>query len=270
MAPGARRAPLRSIAIVDENPTAQYLYPEFQLAQKMFRRNAESKRTSSIRQSLRFETGVCSRGASPWIWSITGSRISISTDPRNHVLRRPTLTDLAVVTPHPRAHALFADKQNLALLSDAQTRYASFGVADASIELLARGVPLTRTVGSGEEDWWRARKDWFFKPRHGFGSRGAYRGDKLTRRVFADVLSGALHGPAVHAAQRTTENRQQRQGGFKVDVRCYAYDGRIQLMAARLYQGQTTNFRTAGGGFAPVYVVSDQPEELTIPARPRN
>jgi hypothetical protein len=28
----------------------------------------------------------------------------------------------------------------------------------------------------------------------------------------------------------------------------------MQLVVARLYQGQTTNFRTAGGGFAPVYV----------------
>ena len=27
----------------------------------------------------------------------------------------------------------------------------------------------------------------------------------------------------------------------------------IQLVCARLYEGQTTNFRTAGGGFAPVY-----------------
>jgi hypothetical protein len=26
------------------------------------------------------------------------------------------------------------------------------------------------------------------------------------------------------------------------------------LVAARLYQGQTTNFRTPGGGFAPVFV----------------
>jgi hypothetical protein len=43
---------------------------------------------------------------------------------------------------------------------------------------------------------------------------------------------------------------------LKADIRCYAYDGRIQLMAARLYQGQTTNFRTAGGGFAPVYVTA--------------
>jgi len=27
----------------------------------------------------------------------------------------------------------------------------------------------------------------------------------------------------------------------------------MQWVAARLYRGQTTNFRTPGGGFAPVY-----------------
>jgi hypothetical protein len=40
---------------------------------------------------------------------------------------------------------------------------------------------------------------------------------------------------------------------LKFDVRDYAYDGAVQWVAARLYQGQTTNFRTPGGGFAPVY-----------------
>jgi hypothetical protein len=41
----------------------------------------------------------------------------------------------------------------------------------------------------------------------------------------------------------------------KMDVRLYTYDSRVLLVAARLYQGQTTNFRTPGGGFAPVFVV---------------
>ena len=41
----------------------------------------------------------------------------------------------------------------------------------------------------------------------------------------------------------------------KTDVRLYAYDGQLLLTAARLYQGQTTNFRTPGGGFAPVFVI---------------
>ena len=44
---------------------------------------------------------------------------------------------------------------------------------------------------------------------------------------------------------------------LKVDLRCYAYQGQALLFAARLYQGQTTNFRTAGGGFAPVLTLLD-------------
>jgi hypothetical protein len=39
---------------------------------------------------------------------------------------------------------------------------------------------------------------------------------------------------------------------LKVDVRLYTYRGELLLAAARLYRGQTTNFRTPGGGFAPV------------------
>jgi hypothetical protein len=31
--------------------------------------------------------------------------------------------------------------------------------------------------------------------------------------------------------------------------------GQVLLTAARLYQGQTTNFRTPGGGFAPVFAI---------------
>ena len=40
---------------------------------------------------------------------------------------------------------------------------------------------------------------------------------------------------------------------LKFDLRAYTYAGDVMWMAARLYQGQTTNFRTPGGGFAPVY-----------------
>ena len=39
----------------------------------------------------------------------------------------------------------------------------------------------------------------------------------------------------------------------KADIRLFTYDGHVLLAVARLYQGQTTNFRTPGGGFAPVF-----------------
>ena len=52
-------------------------------------------------------------------------------------------------------------------------------------------VPRTEAVRPERaEALWAARRGLFFKPASGFGSRGAYRGDKLTRRVFEEILAG--------------------------------------------------------------------------------
>ncbi len=42
---------------------------------------------------------------------------------------------------------------------------------------------------------------------------------------------------------------------FKVDLRLYVYRDRLLGITSRIYQGQVTNLRTEGGGFAPVRVV---------------
>ena len=96
----------------------------------------------------------------------------------------------AVITPHPRAHALYADKRNLMLLSDPQA-LAALGVDVATVDCVQRGVPQTVTVNpENGAKFWSERKRWFFKPPAGFGSRAAYRGDKLTKRVFEEILAG--------------------------------------------------------------------------------
>jgi len=46
-----------------------------------------------------------------------------------------------------------------------------------------------------------------------------------------------------------------KQIELKQDVRAYTYNGEVLLLASRLYMGQTTNFRTEGGGFAPVFII---------------
>ncbi|HET9862867.1 MAG TPA: hypothetical protein VFP37_05455 [Steroidobacteraceae bacterium] len=246
-------SPLRSIAIVDENPRAQYLYPEFQLAKRLFESRGIRSRIADPAE-LRIAGGRLECGGEPV--DLVYNRLTdfYFESPASHALKMAYERDLAVITPHPRAHALYANKRNLVLLGDASALDA-LGADESSIELLAGAIPVTREVAADDEQWWLNRKDWFFKPRNGFGSRGAYRGDKLTRRVFADVLRGG------YLAQRLTppSERQRSIDGskevFKIDVRCYAYAGSIQFLAARLYQGQTTNFRTSGGGFAPIYVV---------------
>ena len=103
-------------------------------------------------------------------------------------------------------------------------------------------------------------KNWFYfsvqtpkNPAAGYGSKAAYRGEKLTKRVWEEMpkstyVAQALVAPSVRNIAATAAATP-----LKADVRNYAYAGEVRLVAARLYQGQTTNFRTPGGGFAPVF-----------------
>ena len=66
-------------------------------------------------------------------------------DARSRALREAYLTGAAVLTPHPRAHALYADKRNLALLSD-PVRLRALGVGAGTIEILVRGIARTEVL----------------------------------------------------------------------------------------------------------------------------
>jgi len=105
------------------------------------------------------------------------------------------------------------------------------------------------------DDFWARRRELFFKPVAGYGSKAAYRGDKLTRRVFDEIIAGDYVAQALVPPSQRTVARDGEPALLKLDLRNYVYAGHVQLVAARLWQGQTTNFRTPGGGFAPVLVV---------------
>jgi hypothetical protein len=151
-------------------------------------------------------------------------------------------------------HALFADKRNLTLLSDRATM-AAWGLPADLLGAL-EGVPRTVAASAiNAEELWRSRKEWFFKPTSGHGGKAVYRGDKLTRGVWANILEGGYVAQAFAAPGARKIRVDGVETTCKMDVRLYTYAGHTLLAAARLYQGQTTNFRTAGGGFAPIYVV---------------
>lgn len=247
---------LTRIAIVDDAPAEQYLYPEFLLFRSLFERRHLEAVIADARE-LVWHDGA--------LWH-QEQRIDLVynrlTDfylvaPQHAALRAAYEAGAVVLTPHPHAHALYADKRNLVRLSDPDF-LGALDLPATSIETLMRGVPRTVAVDAAHaEALWAARRRYFFKPAAGYGSKAAYRGDKLTRRVWSEILG------ADYVAQETvppSERALHVDGGtqdLKLDIRAYVYDGAIQALAARLYQGQTTNFRTPGGGFAPVVVVPD-------------
>ena len=247
-------APLRRIAIVDEAPGEQYLAPEFELFRRLFQ-EAGCEAVIADPAELSWDGRSLNHSGAP-VDLIYNRLTDFYLDaPRHAALREAYLADAVVLTPHPRAHALYADKRNLVLLSDPPALEA-MGVPGPTRETLQAGIPATVPVTpDGAERFWSERRRWFFKPATGFGSRAAYRGDKLTRRVFDDILAGDYIAQAIVPP---SERRVQVDAGhqdMKLDLRAYVYRGQVQLVAARLYQGQTTNFRTPGGGFAAVVSV---------------
>jgi hypothetical protein len=245
--------PLRTIAIVDDAPAAQYLFPEFLLMRKLFAAQGLNAIIVDARE-LAVDAGTLRWQGQPIDLVYNRSTDFYFDEPVHAALAEAYAHDLAVITPHPHAHALYSNKRNLVTLSD-EGLLRAMNATPGDIETLLTSIPRTRLVTGGDESWWKDRKQWFFKPASGFGSRGTYRGDKLTRRAFGDVMRGD------YIAQLIAPPGERRRGSspdrFKLDVRSYAYDGVQQLLAARLYQGQTTNFRSAGGGFAPVYVLDE-------------
>jgi hypothetical protein len=244
--------PLARVAIVDEAPAEQYLYPEFLLFQRLFEAHGVQTVVADPSQ-FEWRAGVLAHD---------DERIDLIynrlTDfylerPEHAALREAYLSGSVPVTPHPRAHALYANKRNLALLTDA-ARLQSWGVPEETIATLLSGIPSTRPVDpTAAEHLWSERKGLFFKPASGFGSRGSYRGDKLTRKVFAEILEGDYVAQALVPPSERLIRDAETPRVLKMDLRNYVYNGQVQLVAARLYQGQTTNFRTPGGGFAPVF-----------------
>lgn len=241
----------RSIAIVDDAPEEQYLYPEFVLAQRLLE-----------------ACGMVSLIADPGDLTYDGTTLYCRGQPidmvynrlvdfdlaesRHHTLRRAYEDGAVVLTPNPHIHALLADKRNLTLLTDAG-RLAGWGVGEeerAALSSIPAAVPVT---AENAEELWRRRGSLFFKPVAGHGGKAVYRGDKLTRSAWANILSATYVAQEIAPPGERLIRLASDTVVRKVDVRLYTYDGALLLAAARLYQGQTTNFRTEGGGFAPVF-----------------
>ncbi len=239
------------IAIVDDAPGEQHLYPDFELAKGLLEEQGFEAVIADA-ASLRFQDGVL---------TIDGRAIDLVynrlvdfgfEEPAHTALRDAYAAGAVVVTPNPHIHALYADKRNLVLLSDGK-QLRGWGLAEDAAATLDTALPKTvRVSAENAEALWEGRRELFFKPARGYGSKATYRGEKVTRRVWSEITVGDYVAQVYAPPSRRGVLVDGARTDLKVDIRLYTYAGAVLLTAARLYQGQTTNMRTPGGGFAPV------------------
>ncbi len=199
----ARCAPSRSWMTI---PARQYLAPEFELARELFLAHGIQAVITDPRQL-------------DW-----RERRAMASGPRGRHAGRPGLQPadrlLSVRTRPRRPARSLRDRRHRGHASSARARAARRQAqpgraqrrrAAGRMGRLARRprrcsrevVPRTQLVtAENAEDLWAQRRQLFFKPATGYGSKAAYRGDKLTRRVWGEILAAPYRGPGAGAAER--------------------------------------------------------------------
>jgi hypothetical protein len=247
---GSKIRPER-IAIIDEDPSQQYLYPEMCAFAGLF--NA---------------WGVPAKVVDPQQLEASADGVWFNDQPVDLVynrhcdfylesesmagLRAAYLARKVCLTPNPHVYGLLADKRRLVLWSDPEKR-AAFVLSATEQTLLDETLPACGLLSDLDlQQAWSARKQSVFKPVDSFGSRGVLLGRKISRKRFDQLpavttLVQELVPPSLTEVPGTEP--------MKTDLRLYAYRDRALGVTARLYHGQVTNLRTPGGGFARVKVV---------------
>lgn len=246
--------PLRTLVILDDAPTGQFLYPEMQALQRLF-----------------IQQGINTLIASPedLVWrnnkllineQIVDLVYNRHTDfylqtPAMETVKTAYLSGGVVLTPHPAAYGFRADKRLLAYLSD-ETFLQDMGLNQHEIRLVSDVIPVAKLVTpANADDLWRQRKHWFFKPASGHGSKGVYKGAKLTKKTWQMIVANDYVAQQYVEPSRRGVSVQGQRVPLKADLRHYVYNGETLHRLARLYSGQATNMRTPAGGFSQVVVL---------------
>lgn len=220
-----------SVAIIDEKPDLQRLYIEFLVYQQIFKSAGMSCEIFNYDQVEKIKNfGLIYNRYTDFFLS----------QPESAALRELFNSQMNL-SPNPYEYFLLADKQRL-LDWNLQNEIAK---PESLLKIFDLGT-------ADKEEIWQNRKNLFIKPKNSFGSKQAYRAGSISRRLFDEIYGAEFIAQQLSTPSEVEVVYNNKPEKFKYDLRCYAYQDQLQLMVARLYQGQTTNLKTAGGGFAAV------------------
>lgn len=222
------------LAIIDKNPQQQNLYVEFLLYQAMFKNRGIACDIANIDEfeKMKQASFVYNRHTDFYLETA-----------ESETIRQLYNENKIQLSPQPYEYFLLADK----------ARFIDWTTQN-DVEKPASLLP-TYDLGVADKDFiWSQRKQFFFKPKTAFGGKQTYKGASISRKVFEEVTNSSFIAQKISPPSEIEVELNGQKVKMKYDLRCYAYQDELQLIMARLYQGQTTNLRTEGGGFACVVV----------------
>jgi len=239
----------RHIAIMDENVSQQYMYPEMLAYAELLENEGRNVCVVSPGDIKIQPDGL-------YVEEVRLDAIyNRHTDfyleqPELAHIRKAFEKALVQLNPHPRSYALLGDKGRM--VDWWKERFLEDFLPQGELELIRNIVPESRRLKDVDsEAIWHERKQWVFKPAARHGGKGVVLGKAMSRKRFAGLA------PEETILQRYVPPSMVDLKGehFKLDVRLYTHGSRLLALAGRIWQGQVTNFRTEGSGWVPLSIV---------------
>jgi hypothetical protein len=234
---------LKTVAIMDENIQEQFLYPEILICKEILEKdNIQTFVVDSKDVEIKNKIAYYNDVKIDLIYNRNTDFYFKKEE--NKKFLEVLESSQTVISPSPQDHLIFADKKNLVLMSQNEN--------------LKNIIPLTLLVTKeNEQELWSNKKKYFFKPLNSYGGRGSYNGKGLTLKVWESITNSEYVAQEIISPNSKSVIVDDQKETFKFDIRAYTYSGEILLLVARTYQGQTTNFRTKGGGFMPIFLTNN-------------
>lgn len=248
---GDTEAKPRSIAIIDEQPIGQFLYPEMRIFSDLFEKAGISAFIADPCELTTESSGLFLNGKPVDMIYNRHCDFYLESHRMSHI-RSAWLDNQVCLSPNPRTYGLLGDKRRMIFWSDPE-RMSGLNLRNKDFDLILSSIPPTRLLKSFNlQELWSNRKKWIFKPATSYASRGVYTGKKLTRKKFEEL------DPNVTLVQRwipPSQTHTENGSIFKTDFRLFTYRDQILCVTARLYRGQVTNLQTENGGFATINII---------------
>jgi len=236
------------IAIMDEDVTNQYMYPEMQFYAALLRQDSRTVFLVSPEDIQLHDDGLYVEGQR--LDGIYNRHTDFYLDtPELAHIRTALMAGQISLNPHPRSYALLGDKSRMVdwwhegLLDDF--------LSTDDVAFIRSIVPEIHALSDCDKaKLWQERKTWVFKPAARHGGKGVVLGKAMSRKRFESLDKAST------VVQRYVPPSQIKHHDvpYKFDVRLYMHGETLIAVAGRLWRGQVTNFREDGSGWVSLNI----------------
>jgi len=237
-----------TIAIMDEDVTGQFMYPEMKAYAELFEKDGRKVVVVSPEDLDLTDEGLFFKDCKIDLIYNRHTDFYLDDEVIAHI-RTAYERGQVAINPHPRSYALIGDKTRM--VDWWRDGLLESCVDQNAVETIRAVTPQTRQYSAMDRDQaWAERKQWVFKPAARHGGKGVVLGKGMSRKRFETLdVEETIVQQLVPASTVEVEGQD-----MKFDVRLYMHGEKLIALAGRAWRGQLTNFREPGSGWVVIAI----------------